>query len=48
MQPLTSIGSTLDAHHEELAEGDVGKDVVGFVFATRDPTLLPEVGKLVL
>lgn len=35
-------------HHEELAEGDVGENVVGFVFATGDPTLLPEVGELVL
>lgn len=35
-------------HHEELAQGDVGENVMGFVFATGDPTLLPEVGELVL
>jgi len=33
--------------HEELAEGYVREDVVGFVLATCDATLLPEVGKLV-
>lgn len=31
-------------HHKELTEGDMGEDVVGFVFATGDPALLPEVG----
>lgn len=36
------------AHHEELAQGDVRENVVGFVFATGDPTLLPEVRELVL
>lgn len=30
-------------HHEELTQGDVGEDVVGFIFATSDPALLPEV-----
>lgn len=35
-------------HHEELAQGDVGENVMGFVFATGDPTLLPEMGELVL
>lgn len=35
-------------HHEELAESDMGENVVGFVFATSDPALLPEVGELVL
>lgn len=38
----------LSTHHEELAESDVGENVVGFVFATSDPALLPEVGELVL
>lgn len=35
-------------YHEELAQGDMGENVMGFVFATGDPTLLPEVGELVL
>jgi len=35
-------------HHEELAESDMWEDVVGFVFATGDPALLPEVGQLIL
>lgn len=35
-------------HHEELAQGDVGENVVSFVFATGDSTLLPEMGELVL
>lgn len=30
-------------HHEKLAESYMGENVVGFVFATCDPTLLPEV-----
>lgn len=34
--------------HEKLAKSDVREDVVGFVFATGDPALLPEVGQLVL
>lgn len=29
--------------HEELAEGDVGEDVVGLVLATGEAGLLPEV-----
>lgn len=33
--------------HEELAEGYVWEDVVGFVLSTCDATLLPEVGELV-
>lgn len=40
--------SSPPTHHEELAEGDVRENVVGFVFAACDPTLLPEVGELVL
>lgn len=34
------------AHHEELAEGDVGEDVVGLVLPTDLLGLLPEVRKL--
>lgn len=34
------------AHHEELAEGDVGEDVVGLVLPADLLGLLPEVGKL--
>ena len=34
------------AHHEELAEGDVGEDVVRLVLAAYLLRLLPEVGEL--
>lgn len=34
------------AHHEELAEGDVGEDVVRLVLAADLLRLLPEVGEL--
>lgn len=43
MQVKSSI-----THHEELAESNMGENVVGFVLATGDPALLPEMGKLVL
>lgn len=33
-------------HHEELAERDVRKNVVGLVLAAGGPALLPEVGEL--
>lgn len=32
--------------HEELAEGDVGEDVVGLILATGEAGLLPEVREL--
>lgn len=32
--------------HEELAERDVGEDVMSFVLATHDATLLPELREL--
>lgn len=35
------------ADHKELAEGYVREDVVSFVLATGETTLLPEVGELV-
>lgn len=34
------------AHHEELAEGDVGEDVVSFVLPADLLGLLPEVREL--
>lgn len=34
------------AHHEKLAEGDVGEDVVGFVLPADLLGLLPEVREL--
>lgn len=34
------------AYHEELAEGDVGEDVVGLVLPTDLLGLLPEVREL--
>lgn len=42
------VHSFTRAHHEELTESDVGENIVGLVFATGDPALLPEVGELVL
>lgn len=32
----------MDTDHEELAEGDVRKDVVGLILATGEARLLPE------
>lgn len=39
-------GAGAVAHHEELAEGDVGEDVVRLVLAADLLRLLPEVGEL--
>lgn len=33
----------IHTHHEELAEGDVGEDVVCLILATGEAGLLPEV-----
>lgn len=35
-----------ETDHEELAEGDVGEDVVCFILATGKAGLLPEVRQL--
>lgn len=35
-----------DTNHEELAESDVGEDVVCLILATRETGLLPEVREL--
>ena len=39
-------GAGAVAHHEELAEGEVGEDVVRLVLAADLLRLLPEVGEL--
>lgn len=46
LHPMGHPGVGAAAHHEELAEGDVGEDVVCLVLAADLLRLLPEVGKL--
>lgn len=46
MQTLTAQKHTCETYHEELAEGDVGENVVCLILPTGEPGLLPEVREL--